>query len=238
MKQDGIKSFSDIPLLPRKPAEDRERDERLHSRDVPRSRRRPKECVVNSEDIKWKPVDIVTRRVVAAAKWYEEPPRPDPKFVKQEFPEPPRVKSKRTLTEDGYVKDQVELQSLAPAALEHHEQHVKEGLKASETLLERSHDIIDGIDYLAKEIRGPWDEYEAFVKQALAQVREQRIALGSETRLLLSALRDVRAFFLDKDYEQEISRLRDFVDICERLQALKKSGTLDAVADTILKLNA
>jgi hypothetical protein len=53
---------------------------------------------------------------------------------------------------------------------------------------------------------------------------------------LLTALKDVRTFFLEGDYEKQIDRLREFIDLCERLKALKDSGTLDAIADTILKL--
>jgi hypothetical protein len=33
-------------------------------------------------------------------------------------------------------------------------------------------------------------------------------------------------------------RLREFVELCERLQKLKESGFLDAVADTMIKPNA
>ena len=38
------------------------------------------------------------------------------------------------------------------------------------------------------------------------------------------------------DYKEEVARLKDFVDLCERLQKLKESGFLDSVADTMLGL--
>jgi hypothetical protein len=86
-------------------------------------------------------------------------------------------------------------------------------------------------------MREPWQEYQGFIKSALGSVREQRIAIGSETRLLMGALKEVRQFFLEESYETEIRRLHEFIDLCERLQSLKESGFLDTVADTILKLN-
>jgi hypothetical protein len=52
----------------------------------------------------------------------------------------------------------------------------------------------------------------------------------------MANLREVRAFFLDKDYATELARLREFVEVCERLKLLKDCGFLDTVADTMLRL--
>jgi hypothetical protein len=52
----------------------------------------------------------------------------------------------------------------------------------------------------------------------------------------MASLKEVRQFFLEGDYEKEIERLHEFVDLCERLKALTQDGFLDAVADTLLKL--
>jgi hypothetical protein len=86
-------------------------------------------------------------------------------------------------------------------------------------------------------MQGPWAEYQKFIKASLAEIREERIAFGSEIRLLMSGLKEVRQFFLEDSYETQINRLHEFVDLCERLKALKESGFLDAVSDTILKLS-
>jgi hypothetical protein len=156
----------------------------------------------------------------------------DKNSKEREF-EKPRVKTGRV---PGSDEEMVDLHSMAPLAAEAHEKTVKQGIKAAEELIERSREVIATIDYLSKEIGGPWAEYQLFIKAALTEVRENRIALGSETRLLMSALKEVRAFFIETDYQTEIDRLRDFVDVCERLRSLKTDGTLDALADTILKL--
>jgi hypothetical protein len=227
-----FKSLSEIPDPPKESVKPVTNRERIHLYEP-----RRKEPVVNSEDIKWKPVDIVAVRVVAKAPWWAEPPQPEPK-MRDELPkEPPRIKSKRMLTDEGYVEELLNTESVAPAAVDQHGKTVKAGLKASEELIERARELVDTIDFLAKGIQEPWDEYQRFIKKSIVEVREQRIALSSETRLLMGSLKEVRQFFLEEAYETEINRLHEFIDLCERLQALKESGFLDAVADTILKLN-
>lgn len=245
-----FKSFKQIPVpvgQPAKPVSNRDKIKIYQERGTGR--------VVDDPrlEIKWKPIDKVASRVVAAATGYNKPPRPAPIFN----PKPPpnnmpapkeetaihtpgagRLKTKTQLTEDGHRETMIDLESLAPAALDEHERTVKKGAKAAEELLEKSRDVIASIDYLASEIRGPWTDFEQYVKQALTTVREQRIALGSETRLLMGALKEVRQFFLDSTYETEIQRLHEFIDVCERLKAMKDSGFLDNIADTILKLDS
>lgn len=146
------------------------------------------------------------------------------------------IRSKTVLTEDGHRETLYDLDSVKGAALDEHERTVKRGMKANDELLEKAREVTAAIDYLTTELRGPWAEFQDYIKLALSTVREQRIALGSETRLLMSSLKDVRQFFLEPTYETEINRLHEFVDVCERLKALKDSGFLDTIADTILKL--
>ena len=73
--------------------------------------------------------------------------------------------------------------------------------------------------------------------EALTDLRSKRYAMVKETTDSLSALRDVRQFFMDKDFEAERDRLEEFVTLCERLQVLQESGFLDVVSDTMLKLS-
>jgi hypothetical protein len=73
----------------------------------------------------------------------------------------------------------------------------------------------------------------------LEQVRElraARMAVLTETREMLAALRDVRKFFLEADYDKETTRLREFVTLCHELQALKTAGVLDAVCESAIRL--
>lgn len=70
----------------------------------------------------------------------------------------------------------------------------------------------------------------------LTDIRQTKVALGAETRQLVAQCQDVRTFFLSPEHVAEVQRLKEFVEICERLKALKESGFLDNIADTILKL--
>ena len=88
-----------------------------------------------------------------------------------------------------------------------------------------------------KELVDGMEAFSARVKIALEDVRQSRFAFVSETAQMIKPLRDVREFFVDKTYEVEITRLREFVELCERLERLKQNGTLDAVSDTIIKLS-
>jgi len=74
-------------------------------------------------------------------------------------------------------------------------------------------------------------------KAYLEEIRNVRFAMVTETNSMTRELRDLRRFFLDADHKEEITRLREFVGLCERLRELKKDGTLDAVAETILRLS-
>jgi hypothetical protein len=232
-----FKSFKEIPQLPDKPAKP------VINRDKVRLYRgKPKEMIVNSKDINWKPIDQVAARVVAPASWYCEPPQPEPYFeMKQHTPErvtPAKIQTHSKLDPEtgALAHDFIDMNEAAPHVVDAHTRSVKDGIKAAEQLKTKAQEAVDAIDYLVTQIGGPWKEYEGFVTQALSRVREQRIALSGETRLLMGALREVRQFFLEESYEKEISRLHEFVDLCERLKALKESGFIDAVADTILKL--
>jgi hypothetical protein len=73
-------------------------------------------------------------------------------------------------------------------------------------------------------------------KEHLKSIRDTRMSLIPEVAQMMNSLRDVRKFFLDKDYKEEMTRLREFVELCERLKVLKDSGFLDSIADTMLKL--
>jgi hypothetical protein len=92
------------------------------------------------------------------------------------------------------------------------------------------------LDENMKQIGPVMEDFNARVKVALEDVRQSRMAVVGEVAHLLQPLKELRAFLLGKDYEFEIARLKEFCDLCERLAKLKKDGTLDAIADTIIKL--
>ena len=74
-------------------------------------------------------------------------------------------------------------------------------------------------------------------KQMIDELRGLRMTTVTEVSSMMRALEDIRKFFLGSDHDKEVARLREFVDLCERLQKLKESGFLDTVADTIIKVS-
>ena len=74
-------------------------------------------------------------------------------------------------------------------------------------------------------------------KEVIETFRAMRMTTTTEVSAMIKPLTDIRKFFLGDDHQKEMDRLKEFVDICERLETLKKSGFMDAVADTMLKLS-
>jgi hypothetical protein len=68
------------------------------------------------------------------------------------------------------------------------------------------------------------------------EILNARMTTERELATTLKWLKTVREFFLEKDYENEMSRIREFVVLCNQVQALKEAGLLDAVADLAIKL--
>jgi hypothetical protein len=78
--------------------------------------------------------------------------------------------------------------------------------------------------------------FSAKMKCYIEDIRQTRFAVVTEVANITKPLRDVRQFFIGPDHANEIERLREFVDLCERLQKLKANGFLDSVAETIIRL--
>jgi hypothetical protein len=74
-------------------------------------------------------------------------------------------------------------------------------------------------------------------KQVIENMRSMRMTTTTEVAAMIKPLEELRKFFLGDDHTKEVQQLREFVDLCERLERLKKSGFLDTVADTMLKLS-
>lgn len=92
------------------------------------------------------------------------------------------------------------------------------------------------MDFHTDHVRAAWMDWIDESSKVLESIRQTRVAIGFESKQLLSECGDVRKFFLSDDHTKEISKLREFIELAERLRALKQDGTLDRLADTILKL--
>jgi DNA anti-recombination protein RmuC len=128
--------------------------------------------------------------------------------------------------------DQVR-ESLAENAEINTRENVPSALEAMVANVNENRRVLDeGLRY----IESAQKEFAAGAKGFLGDIRATRMASVSEMNQILQPLRDIRKFFLGPEHEVEITRLREFIDLCERLEGLKTRGTLDALADTILKL--
>jgi hypothetical protein len=69
-----------------------------------------------------------------------------------------------------------------------------------------------------------------------SDIRQSRMSTEAEMKETLKWLTTVREFFLENKYELEMKRLREFIDICKEIHALKQAGMLDAVAELAITL--
>jgi polyhydroxyalkanoate synthesis regulator phasin len=107
-----------------------------------------------------------------------------------------------------------------------------------QTITKDMTDALDALDYACNHIkRGTLDFVDTDIPRLIREMRTIRMAMSSEMSALTTQLADLRKFFHGESYEQEVARLREFADLCERLQKLKDSGFLDQIADTMIKLS-
>lgn len=66
------------------------------------------------------------------------------------------------------------------------------------------------------------------------EVRKMRMTIVGEIQQSITAMKDIRKFFIETDHSAEMARLREFVDVCKDLMKLKEAGVLDAICDTVL----
>jgi hypothetical protein len=194
---------------------------------------KPKETVVNSQSVIWKPIDRIAARVVAPAQWICKPPdqpnkKPKPmnQNIKSEIERVPITKN-GPLKSDQMITDEI--------VQKFHHQTKTTMVKTGE-LLEMASDSRAALDQMTELWKKDWLDFMDQSNNRLRDLRMFRMALDSETRQVLSTLREVRNFFLEENHDSEIQKLREFVEVIERLQALKQSGVLDLLIDSMLKL--
>lgn len=177
-----------------------------------------------------KPVDATARRVIQPAPWWAKLERTSMGLsaTNQRVTHPAQACG----TIEGRKSEEQFNAQIAGEFVK----KVDGALARSEELYTRTRDARQAIAVLVDEWQVAWLDFCDTTDKRLTELRLKRMALDSELGKLMQGFRDVRAFFLDKNYETEITRLREFVSLCERLQKLKESGFLDTVADTMLKL--
>lgn len=94
--------------------------------------------------------------------------------------------------------------------------------------------------HVLEEIRNQVSALADIIHPALinhiSEIRTARMAVVSELSQSLTMLRDVRKFFLESNYEQEMERLERFIAACKEIQRLKAEGVFDAVCDSAIRM--
>lgn len=212
---------------------DQEERERMRAQNVRRSQERA-DAKVCGGIYRPEPVDLAAAMLLAKASWISLPPSSKPV-------EPEKKKRRRDSMDQKRTKDQKRiLKNATPRLVEVMEEvngcEPGDAVKAYEDATEMFTAAASALGQASFGFKQEAGQLEEVAAKALEMVRSKRYALLSETSKAMEALREVRQFFIGPDYERERDRLGEFVSLCERLMALKKSGFLDVVGDTMLKL--
>ena len=227
-KADGFKclEFSKVSIASASPIQEAPKlpsnKSLLKIADAMVSQFRPKRELIAGGDIKWKPINKEAAMLLA-----KSPEINKPKTMTQEK-HIDRVngltaKVNNPCPETAIGRKLISEASKLPERLEQHVDHMKMA-RAS-------------LDMATDLFRRDMMEFCEELPKNTEKLRQWRMMVEREKELSMNALRDLRKFFLEKDHEIEMQRLSEFVRMAERLAALSKDGTLDAVASIMLKLS-
>lgn len=184
---------------------------------------KPTKEIVAGGDILWKPVDKQAALLLAKSPELNQPPKTMSKIGLHHPASEPNLRAIKNDDPNGKVYHTlVKKSDELPQKLSDHLDVVKMA-KASldvATDLFRS-DMISFCEELPKHTE---------------KLRAWRMMVEREKDMSLKALRELRQFFLESEHEREMMRLNEFVSMAERLAKLAKDGTLEKVADVMLKL--
>ena len=223
-------------------------------RRLPRPQKKRRELIAGGDPVR-EPVDKITAMVVAPAAWWAKP-LPDPELISSEKPQSKPKKRNikmsdkaelgivnginRGIEKRGGLKvhringeDMYSLEEVQALIM----QQIQDLPKEATPIVKQARESREIIDQLLHGIGGEMERFKTEAGDHIQNIRSTRYTIVSETNTMMNALKDVRQFFMGTDYKEQIDRLRGFVELCERLQKLKESGFLDAVADTMIKLD-
>lgn len=92
------------------------------------------------------------------------------------------------------------------------------------------------MESLVNELTALDEQITPTLHEHITKLRANRMSAISEIRETLTALRELRKFFIESDYQLEITRLERFVGLCREMKELKDCGTLDAVCEAAIRL--
>lgn len=222
---------------------------------------RPSEKVVGG-DILRKPVDRTAALVVSRCPWWAilspvSTPKPKeqkvtPKRKKKKMPKsgylnlrgdpgateaPPHIEGQDYVSEAGIRIKIVNGQPMFD--LEDVDRRICEEVsklvKQANPAVQAAQDARKIMNELLNGIGDEMDRFKIAAKSHLDEIRQTRFAVVRECQDMIGPMKDVRQFFIGDQHKEQIERLREFVDLCERLVKLQQSGFLDRIVDAVVK---
>lgn len=94
----------------------------------------------------------------------------------------------------------------------------------------------DFLDSATESVNSAWIKWLRDSKQYLFELRTWKMALQTECAEGKKLAKDLNDFLLSEETEGKLKLLKEFVDVAERMKALKDSGFMDSIVDVLLKI--
>lgn len=94
----------------------------------------------------------------------------------------------------------------------------------------------DFMEWSTSHIRTIWMQWLDESDKASRDINQFRMMFDRETKTVIAAGKDLAVFFNSEEYLKAHATLKETVAILERFSEYKQNGTLDALADFILKI--
>jgi hypothetical protein len=200
---------------------------------------------VEGGDILRKPIDRVAARVVAEAPWYFKSPdvvaKVDdvPTKKRKRANKPPKTRKMKWITEETLRDDRTpphdkirreDMVQQVIEALHEHDRELKPFIRAAINAVGAMSDAV-------RNVGSDMDAFEQGLKKWQGDIRTARMNFVSESGFILNGLKEVRQFFGGNAYEQQMARLSELAELCERLKKLRDDGVIDSLSDTIIRLS-
>jgi len=89
----------------------------------------------------------------------------------------------------------------------------------------------------ANHLRRAWLDWIDESSKASQEMNLFRMSFERESKTITASAKDVREFFNSPEYLAAHTRLKELVQLLDRVSELKQNGTLDAFSDFILKVS-
>jgi hypothetical protein len=212
-----------------------------------------KQTVVGSTILRT-PIDRTAAMVTAKAPWWAHPPvEPFPPIPQIQTPQNKRLRPMESNSEinrsgKSFEKNVSNLDAEIPkggTSLDYADEMKCRGTSAlAISTIERTKQLVDiafhskiAMDEINDGFRKSYEEFSSVTNDALKSFIQTRMTCIREMNEVKSTLKDLRNFLCDDKHDQEIARLRELVDLIDRLLEHKKSGNLELLVEAAIRLH-